>query len=82
MIPILSLFRDFIVNKKHTVEEASHIIRIGVPTHFRPTNENVSACGIECPEYAAYDGRDVDCIRCRKTKVWKEYVGKIKGTLL
>lgn len=50
------------------------------PCHFRPSNENVSACGIECPEYSAYDGRDVDCARCRKTKKWKIYMGLDKQT--
>jgi len=44
--------------------------------HFRPSNENVSACGIECPEISAYDGRDVDCAVCRKTKAWKRYMGR------
>lgn len=48
---------------------------IGIPCHFRPTNENKSACGIEYPQISAYDGRDVNCIRCRKTKVWKHYMG-------
>lgn len=48
---------------------------IGIPCHFRPTNEDKSACGIECPQISAYDGRDVNCIRCRKTKAWKRYMG-------
>jgi hypothetical protein len=54
------------------------IMTVGVPCHFRPNNKNRSACGIECPTYASYDGRDVDCIRCRKTKVWKTYMGQDK----
>jgi len=49
-------------------------IRIGKPCHYRPTDKDVSACGIVSPEYAAYDIRDVDCIRCKKTKVYKEYM--------
>ena len=52
------------------------IITIGVPTHFRIGSKNVSACGIVHPQHAAYDGRDVDCVRCRKTKAWKTYMGK------
>lgn len=52
------------------------VLRLGVPTHFRPTNENVSACGVEHPQFAAYDGRYVDCILCRRTKVWKKYMGQ------
>jgi hypothetical protein len=53
----------------------TRIIGIGIPTHFRPTGANVSACGVECPERAAYDGRDTDCILCRQTKAWKRYMG-------
>lgn len=53
-----------------------HILHLGVPTHFRPSNENISACGIEHPQYAAYDGRDVNCLLCRKTRTWKTYMGK------
>lgn len=54
------------------------IIRLGVPCHFRPGNEDLTACGIECAAYAAYDGRDVDCLRCRKTRLWKQQAGPIK----
>lgn len=59
---------------------SKRIITVGRPTHFRPTNANKSACGIECPELAAYDGRDVDCLKCRKTAAWKRQVGQIKTT--
>ena len=52
------------------------VVLLGVATHFRPSNEDVSACGVECPEYSAYDGRDVDCARCRKTIAWKRYMGQ------
>jgi len=55
-----------------------HIIKLGIPCHFRPSNANVSACGVGFPEHAAYDGRDVDCLRCRKTKKWKVYMGHIE----
>ena len=56
------------------------IWKVGIPCHFRPTNENVSACGIECPQYSGYDGRDTDCLRCRKTRKWKTYMGLNKNT--
>jgi hypothetical protein len=55
------------------------IMRVGVPCHFRPTNDNVSACGIEAPVLSAYDGRDVDCLRCRKTVAWLKYMGRQDG---
>lgn len=48
----------------------------GVPTHFRPHNDNRSACGVDYPELSAFDGRDINCLRCRKTKAWKRYMGK------
>jgi len=48
----------------------------GKPRHFRPSNKNVSACGIESPDYWAYDGRDVDCLLCQRTAKWKGYMGK------
>ena len=56
-------------------------MKIGIPTHFRPTNENVSACGVEHPVSWAYDGRDIDCIRCRRTKSWKVYMGEVRKEL-
>jgi len=49
-------------------------MKIGIPTHFRPTNKNVSACGIVGPKYSAYDARDVDCIRCMKTEAYRIYM--------
>jgi len=52
------------------------IIKIGKPVHFRPNNLNISACGIVSPKYMAYDGRDVNCLRCIKTKKYKIYMGK------
>ena len=53
-------------------------MRIGKPCHFRPTNLNVSACGVVTPEYWAYDGRDVDCLRCQRTDKWLRHMGKGK----
>lgn len=61
------------------MQSARRIIRIGVPTHFRPTNDNVSACGMRVPAMASYDGRDVNCVSCRKTKAWKRYMGVKDG---
>lgn len=52
------------------------VLQIGKPTHFRPSNRDVSACGVVGPTYAAYDGRDVDCLACRKTRAWKVYMGQ------
>ena len=43
--------------------------------HFRPSNRNISACGINNPKIAAYDGRDVTCFRCKKTKAYRTYMG-------
>lgn len=52
-------------------------IPIGIPTHFRTSDKNVSACGVVHPERAAFDGRDVDCLRCRKTKVYRVQCGPV-----
>jgi hypothetical protein len=49
-------------------------LKIGTPCHFRPSNRNVSACGIVNPKLAAYDARDVNCFRCMKTKKYKVYM--------
>ena len=51
------------------------VLKIGKPTHFRPTNANISACGVVSPEYAAYDGRSSDCLRCKTTTKYKIYMG-------
>ena len=48
---------------------------IGRPIHYRPTNKNVSACGVVNPLYAAYDARDCNCLRCKKTARYKVYMG-------
>ena len=53
-------------------------MKIGKPCHFRPSNRNVSACGVVSPAYSAYDARDVDCYRCKKTKAYKVYMGEKK----
>ena len=50
-------------------------MKIGIPTHYRPSNRNVSACGIVNPKLAAFDARAADCLRCQKTKVYYTYMG-------
>jgi len=50
----------------------------GIATHFRPDNRNISACGIVNPRYATYDAMDCDCLRCRNSKKYKIYTGKIR----
>ena len=44
------------------------IIRVGKPTHYRPSQDNITACGLVGTEY---DPRDVDCINCRKTAAYQ-----------
>lgn len=56
------------------------LFKIGVPCHFRPSSEPLSACGVEHPELSAYDGRDVNCLSCKRTKAWKTYMGKTKAS--
>jgi hypothetical protein len=56
--------------------EVKRVVGPGKPTHFRPKQANVSACGIENPDLSAFDGRSVDCIKCRRTKAWRIYMGK------
>lgn len=48
------------------------VMQVGKPTHFRPGNRNLTACGIVGATHAAYDPRDVDCLMCVRTKVWKQ----------
>jgi hypothetical protein len=55
-------------------------LTIGKPCHFRPNNNNVSACGIINPVYAAYDARDCDCLRCKKTLKYKIYLGEKRNS--
>ena len=47
------------------------IIKIGRPVHFKTKaeRENWTACGVQS-DFAAWDHRHVDCLRCRKTKKW------------
>jgi len=50
-------------------------MKIGIPCHFKPSNKNISACGVVNPKIAAYDARDVNCIRCMITKKYLTYMG-------
>lgn len=51
------------------------IMLIGKPTHYRPNNHRVSACGVPLIESnGSYDARDADCLRCIKTKAYKIYM--------
>lgn len=55
-------------------------MNIGKPRHFLPRTGKLTSCGIiiQDPEFGAYDGRYVDCLRCQKTKAWRVYMGKEK----
>lgn len=68
--------RVYLCKECNREREVTRIIGTGKPVHFRPRQENVSACGIECPDMSAFDGRNVDCLQCRKTKAWRTYMGK------
>ena len=52
------------------------IMQIGKPLHYRPNNNNISACGVISPEYSVYDPRDCNCINCMKTKAYRASMGK------
>jgi hypothetical protein len=41
-------------------------------------DKNITACGLDGNYYGSYDGRDVDCRRCMKTKRYIVYMGKEK----
>lgn len=46
------------------------ILRLGKPTHLKLKN-GATACGLVGAERAAYDPRDVECLRCRKSPLFK-----------
>lgn len=53
------------------------IVLPGMATHFRVDKTlRRSSCGIPWVEHFSWDPRDVDCVRCRKTKVWRMAMGK------
>ena len=43
---------------------------IGKPLHLKLTN-GATACGIIGVAYAAHDPRETDCLRCRRTRIYK-----------
>jgi hypothetical protein len=51
------------------------VILVGKPTHLRVKRDSEwvhSACGLSARVLdAAYDPRDVDCLRCVKTEAYK-----------
>lgn len=49
-------------------------IRVGKPTHLK-LSDGSTACGLVGAQYAAYDPRDVDCERCRRTVVYRKAMG-------
>lgn len=49
------------------------VMRIGVPHHFVPAGARTSACGIFEPKLSASIARDVDCVKCRRTKLFNAY---------
>lgn len=51
---------------------------IGKPLHFSPKKKGHTACGLVGAEYTAYDARDCDCIRCKRTLAYRVYMGKEK----
>ena len=55
------------------------VIRIGRPVHWRPTSANVTACGLVGAELAAYDVRDVECLTCRNTRLYRARTGPRKN---
>lgn len=52
------------------------VITIGRPTHYRPNNQNITACGLVGAEHMAYDPRDCDCLNCQKTSRYRMAMGK------
>jgi hypothetical protein len=51
------------------------LIALGKPTHYRPSNRKVSACGVVLQDSnGAYDARYTNCLRCMKTMSYKIYM--------
>ena len=60
----------YVVNRYKTM-------KIGKPTHYRPSDKKITACGLVVDDIRmAYDARDCDCINCMNTRKYKVYVGK------
>jgi len=57
------------------------LLNLGRPTHFLRKN-GYPACGSGshvAKDTGAYDPRDVTCFNCRRTKLWRQMMGKNKG---
>lgn len=53
------------------------IITIGKPTHLK-LGPTLTACGLVGSTHAAaFDPRDVDCVRCQRTHIYR---GRLHGT--
>ena len=52
------------------------IVNIGKPIHLR-VGAGATACGLFGSHMAAWDARDVECERCKKTKAYKTKMGKV-----
>jgi hypothetical protein len=45
----------------------------GIATHFKPNGSRRIACGLAGLHFTSPLAKDVDCLRCRKTKLFREY---------
>jgi len=53
------------------------IIKIGNPTHFKLLEDSYPVCGViskSAKDNATCDPIYVDCLRCRRTKIWKSKI--------
>ena len=57
---------------------SGYIINIGIATHYLGENK-YPVCGVPGAEYTTTDLKKVDCLRCRRTKAFKEARRKAKG---
>ena len=52
---------------------ARNVLLPGLATHFRPEGCRHTACGMCGTFHTSALAREVDCLRCRKTKLFKAY---------
>lgn len=45
----------------------------GIATHFRPHGARRTACGLQGVHLGSPLAREVDCLRCRKTEMFRKY---------
>jgi hypothetical protein len=45
----------------------------GIATHFKPKGSRRIACGLAGLHFTSPLAKDVDCQRCRKTKLFRDY---------